>query len=284
VKFEFGVVNEGVIASGQVVPGADLAAIFESTLAARKDQVAALLDLARQYLRQEPIYVRIEDGARKGSIAKLSREHLALKRKVPVDQHYTGRKVISSGESEDGLTAWYLESGWGSNVMTIHVARSLELSGHEGSFTWDDRPKSVMAQYNELHGMTVLPGYKGPTVYQFQRAPSLTKAEKAALAAANAIAIHPLDMFGQKLNMDDMFIYARRDELVIARLKKVSESGYITAQTILDSKMVKLQGQEAVRCIREKKPVMSLMRFERDENLSQKLMVEKLRANYGGVQ
>jgi len=270
---------DGVLFHGGVTNTKDA---VDNVLKNRQLIVQGMIKLVAAYKARQPIYVQIHNGARAGSIAKISHKCLRLNTPVVMSPDQI-TKIIQQGVLTSDPHIFIRETNnnfYGirePNKLLICMAEWVMLNtGVDIQYEFDGR-KPITTNWNDQQGLEVLPDYQGPTVYQFARKESKSKAEKDAEKAAQAYSHVPLDMFGNEVAIGDMIIYARSGELVIGRLMKVSPSAYLSVETIMDKKTVSLQGTESIDSILNKRNNPALMKFNKNENLSQKLMVEKLK-------
>ncbi len=255
--------------------------------------IEAMNKLVALYHAGNQIYVKITTGARAGSIARLNPGRVKLKtvsdKQVSDDETRGGFsiQVLStySDPSRPNLIAKAYrrtDSLFGSRMTQVCVGFKelieIERSSDLPYFDFDGR-NSVKANYDDVGYMEILPDYTGPTVFVFNRATSKSAADKAAekKAKLSEMAYTPIDMFGNKLAAGDLFIYSRRDELIIAKLLRVSASGYIVGKLIVEGREVSLQGEYSIGQTKNNRVNRALMKFDKNEILSQKLMMEKLK-------
>lgn len=240
----------------------------------------------------QPVYGKIHNGARAGSIVRLSPSCITLRSASYAASKYAGRSKIQVVEghpeltmvvqSEEDILSALLGSGAlarRSELVRFHLTMTewLDFGGVCNIVYEFDGRKPVKTAFKDQDGFEFLPDYTGPTEFVFTKAVSKSAEEKKAEALANLLPLVPKDMFGHELAVGDMFIYARRDELVIARLVKTNEYGYITAETLIGKKEVRLQGDVSATATKSGANNPALMKFDKNEVLSTKLMVEKLK-------
>lgn len=242
----------------------------------------------------KPLFVKINNGAREGSIARLDpscyeirtpsfedkhmRSNLSLVKRflVPDDHRLTITIMKNKGDAFDH----FIQSN-GQSWFEIHCQHSKVVAVNLYSdkvFAFDDK-KSVRCNWNDMVDLEWLPDYEGPTVSQFTRKANVSKEEKARIEREkrNEIAYTPIDKFGYKLGAGDMFVYGKADDLVLGILVKVTDSAVMVYKPILGGDEKRIMGTYTIESLKKGERIQALMRFEKDEVLSQKLMVEKLK-------
>jgi len=253
---------------------------IENVIANRQLLIQGMAKMVEDFKAGRPIYAKIHSGARAGSIAKIERDCLQLRNisSVPKGPAYN---IIRQGTLPTDPNIFIRESKSGfmgirePNLLEIYMMEWIEQDGSKTLRYEFDGRKPVATNWGDQAGLEILPNHVGPTVYLFAKKPPKTEEEKA--KKVDLLPCVPLDMFGNELAIGDMFIYSRRDELVIARLKRTHTSGFITAETILDKKEVRLQGEVSSHATKTGQHNPALMKFDKNEVLSTKLMMEKLK-------
>ncbi len=269
---------------------------YNEAMKGRKYVIDAMEKITEAFKRGDPVFGRINTGAREGSIVRIAPSSITLSYGAHAKSCGYNRVVVREGPSQDDPRVWCRieEMGEdrvlaglglgglarinhsGAQFLTLYMTEYLAFNTSNLVYEFDGR-KPVKSNVGDQQGFEFLPDYTGPTVFMFTKAASKSPEEKRAEAEANKLAIVPLDMFGNKLGIGDMFIYARNSYLVIGRLKRTTAAGYIIADTILDKKEVSLQGEASREAMLRGQNNPALLRFSKDEVLSTTLMMEKLK-------
>jgi len=272
----------------------DIDTTVRDTLIQRKVVIDQMEKLVQLYKADQPIYARINSGARAGSIARIARSSISLV-KVPSGDPSGYRQIIKEGtlQTDPRIRIKVMKDGhsidnifFGSDHTYLWIGLNEYLKFARGQdhhysggiliYEFDGR-KPVKTSFTDQSGLELLPDYQGPTVFEFARKDPVSAAEKARLAKENALAFTPIDRFGHELQVGDMFIYGKANDLIFGKLIKVSEKGIITCRDFMSNKETRLMAEDTVRCLKHGLRISALMRFDKDEVLSQKLMVEKLK-------
>ena len=269
---------------------------YQEALKGRKFVIDAMEKITEAFKRGDPVFGRINTGAREGSIVRIAPSCITLSYGTHAKSCGYNRVTKQQGPSQDDPRVWCRievmgqdrilaglglgnlanTHNTGAEFLTLYMTEYLDFDTSNLVYEFDGR-KPVKSTYGDQQGFEFLPDYAGPTVFMFTKAAGKSPEQKRAEAAANLLPIVPLDMFGNKLAIGDMFIYSRRDHLVIGRLKRTTPSGYIVADTILDKKEVSLQGESSREAMLRGQNNAALLRFSKDEVLSTTLMMEKLK-------
>lgn len=269
-----GMLYRGAYHDGEVV--------INTVLSGRSLVIDGMKKMLAAYQAGQPIYARITSGARAGSITRIVSSRFALKGFTGLSSTYSER-IIQTGTVKDRPDIWacFSEDQYRSfghrKQLRMGMVKWLDLPYTEYEMFEFDGRKTVKANYSDWESLEFLPDHAGSTEFVFTRAAQMTAAQKQAAAQSANYCHTPIDMFGKEIALGDMIIYARAGELVIGRLTKVTDSGYMVVETILDKRELRLQGSESSDCIVNRKINPAVMKFERDEVLSQKLMMEKLK-------
>lgn len=273
--------SEGFLYRGAYSNGGGDEAI-KAVMTGRAVVIDGMTKMLASYKAGQPIYARITNGARAGSIARIVSKRFTVNRFKGLKSTYS-EKITQTGTVTGHPDLWvcFSEDPYRSyghrHQMRMGMTEWLELPWVEGEMFEFDGRKTVKANYSDWNSLVFLPDHTGPTEYVFTRATNMSAEQKAAAALAANYCHTPLDMFGNEVALGDMIIYARVGELVIGRLTKVSENGFMIVETILDKRELRLQGSESSDCIVKRKNNPAVMKFDKNEVLSQKLMMEKLK-------
>jgi hypothetical protein len=274
----------------------DLKAEAEAHFERNRPAIEAMAKMVSRFKAGEPIYVKINEGTRAGSIARVHRKALVL-HTLPLDGIGTGAikskaNIINSYVSDDfpnvvakiGWEADILASFVGSRggrspIFWVGFLEMLEFQCYHSALYEFDGRKPVRTNYSDLNNLEVLLDYEGPTKFVFTRAESKSAEEKEEerRAKVNELAFTPIDKFGNELAVGDMFIFARSDELLFLKLKKVSQHGFIVGTDLITKREVSLQAKASIAATKGSIKNAALAKFSKDEILSQKLMMEKLK-------
>lgn len=259
----------------------------------RKVVIDGMEKLVAQYKAGQPIYGYIRAGSRRKSIVRIANKCITLKHASTKAVAGYGRHLMLQGPSAadprlfvkytiihdtmfGGPVPKITAIGQRDQITTVYLTEFLEFNLGELEYEFDGR-KSIKSNFKDQVDFQLLPGYQGPTDYQFAKAVSLTAEQKKAAAMANLLAHTPIDMFGNELAVGDMFAFSRRDELLFCRLVKVTDSGFIVGDDIMTKKQHRLQGETSASATKAGERNPALMKFVKDEVLSVKLMTEKLK-------
>jgi len=268
--------------------------VISDTIARRRVIIDQMEKLVKLYKANQPIYARIHSGARAGSIVRIARSSISLAKVKSGDPSpFGGRQAIQEGmlQSDPRILVKILKDDNAFDTFMLGTYRTyLWVGFHEylkfargqdhhyngGILFYEfDGRKPVKTSFTDQSGLELLPDYQGPTVFEFARKDPVSAAEKA--MRVKALNFTPIDRFGHKLKVDDLFIYGKPNDLVFGRLVRVSEKGVISCKDFMTGAEVALMAEDTKRCVKKGLPISALMRFEKDEVLSQKLMVEKLK-------
>lgn len=220
-----------------------------------------------------PVYVRFTDGPRKDSIVKINHTYFRKNTRVGLktSDQFISEPLLSKHKNfyfkAYTSAKWMVETTYQFDII---FGRGLANNEVNPVVSYDDG-KTHSINYSDYERMEILPGYVGPTHYSY------VKKAKVDNPVEPTIAHVPIDLWGNELCEGDLFIYARRDELVVAKLTKVTKHGFIHGETVMDNKPVMLRGETSIyHTLRgEKNPV--LMKIDPDNTMQNKLLIEKLK-------
>ena len=234
---------------------------------AKKHQVvvSAYATLIGLISGDKPVYMKVNSGAREGSIVRVNGRALASKLTRPgVRTSELKRKELING----ALVTH--ESGWNQRDE-IRIRFPIYFDSNDRlKVDFDDR-KSVTLDYSAMASVTFLPYYNGPTVFAFSK----TMRSDEEKAQAKLKQHHKvLDRLGHEIKLGDLFLYASSEELYLGKLVKVGATGAL-AYTPYDSKDTRrLMGGAMMEAIKKGKHCPNLLLF--DAKLGDRFMMAKL--------
>ena len=220
-----------------------------------------LKDRHRQGL---PIFVRINTGARAGSIAKI--DPAFINTNIPISFNHKTPQLFS-----DNTIVAVLTTGYDLRInCQLVVKDAIRVKLYQDlTYVFDDR--SVKTNFKDQEDLEFLPFYDGPTVFCFTKKPkSESKPD------GPPFAHEPIDTFGHKLAIGDMFIHGRSNDLVFGILEGVTPAGVLIYRSLYGKSGQRLASSDLLSCVKAGQASRSLMKFTKGEVLSERLMMEKL--------
>ena len=247
----------------------DVQAIVDNAYKKYAGQIAGAVLLKERYAKGLPIFVRINSGARTGSIARIDPAFIDTTN--PAYLYYNMPDLFTDN------TLIAIVFGNGNHIKThlnfsymIVVKDAIRLKLNE-KFVYIFDEKTVKTNFKDQEGLEFLPLYDGPTVSCYTAKP-----KGAPKVEGPPFAHEPIDTFGHTLAIGDMFIHGRSNDLIFGYLEGVTPAGTLIYRSLFGKSGQRLQSSDLVACVRGGQPSRSLMKFSKGEVLSTRLMMEKL--------
>jgi hypothetical protein len=247
--------------------------VLEDAMKASRDHhlpdieiMAAMVLLYRQH---KPLWVKVTEGARAGTIARMDRDMVAYN-VWQEPKTWNSSYLDFNRMYDDKLIVEYHMKDF-SPYATVHAPAWIAFDQMRNAVLKFDDRKPINIDYATTMSLEFLPEYQGPSVYEFTR---VVKSKEELVAEKNPYKFPVIDQLGHQINQDDMFIYGTANYLIIGQLKRVSDSGVITYKPWDGTKESKIMSASVLQAVKEGKSCAALMLF--DKKLMDRMMMFKL--------